>query len=106
MTWMAQMAFGTLERFMLNEREAVAVSGEKHAAAAHSGHTYRYRILVFEGAGRHPVYAVNLENTILGDWLLSEQEGPQHRVLERLAGPLSYDQFRIKALEHALSAIK
>ena len=105
MTWMAQLAFGTLERFRLNTWEAIAVSGEKRVAASHTGNTYRYRLLFFEGQNRHPVYAVNLERTILGDWMLSEQAGPEHRVLERLQGPLSYEQFRIKALEHALTII-
>ncbi len=103
---MAQMAFGALERFSLKDREAVAVSGEKQATAARAGHTYRYRILVFEGSSRHPVYAVNLETSILGGWMLSEQDGPRHRVLERLAAPLPYDQFRIRALEYALSALR
>jgi hypothetical protein len=64
-----------------------------------------YRLLFFHPPQSAPVYAVDLETSILGDWVISEEEGPSHRVVQRLSGPLGYEDFRIKALERALERI-
>jgi hypothetical protein len=52
------------------------------------------------------VYAINLESSILGGWVISEQEGPTHRIVQRLSSPLSYEDFRICALERALTKLE
>jgi len=108
---MAQLALGALERFELNGW-AVAAVGTIHGAGSPSGKsssrggsTYRFRLLFSEPGDRRPIYAVNLESSILGGWVISEQEGPTHRILERLTTPLSYEDFRIRALEHALTRL-
>jgi len=96
LSWMSQVTFGTLERFEVGGYSVVAVAGSK-------GATYQYRLLFFESGANTPFYAINLERTILGDGILTEQLGSQHRTLEHLAQPHNYEAFRIKALERALS---
>ncbi|AEJ19275.1 hypothetical protein [Gracilinema caldarium] len=96
LSWMSQVALGTLERFEVAGYSVVAVSGSK-------GATYQYRLLFFEPGAKAPFYAINLEHTILGDVILTEQLGSQHHTLEHLAQPQHYESFRIKALERALS---
>jgi hypothetical protein len=96
LSWMSQVALGPLERFEVEGYSVVAVSGSK-------GATYQYRLLFFEPDAKVPFYSINLERTILGDSIVTEQLGPQHRTLEHLAQPHNYEAFRIKALERALS---
>ncbi len=111
LSWMAQLALGPLERFELNGWAVAAVGTGAGSAAAggkgaqRSGSTYRFRLLFSEPADRRPVYAVNLENSILGGWVISEQEGSTHRIVDRLSLPLSYEEFRIRALERALERL-
>ena len=101
LSWMAQTASGeTLERFELNGYSALALLVSAHGADR--GGAFRYRILFFQAGERRPVYAVNLETSILGDWMLTEQEGDDHRVARRLPGPLDYEGFRVAALERAI----
>ncbi|MFQ3547680.1 MAG: hypothetical protein SNJ56_05025 [Termitinemataceae bacterium] len=95
LSWKSQIAFGTLERFEVSGFQVTAVSGGK-------GATYRYRLLFFPPLGSEPVYAVNLEQTILGDQVLSEQIGKRHHTLEQRSVPHTYESFRIAALERAL----
>ncbi|WP_304226143.1 hypothetical protein [Gracilinema caldarium] len=96
LSWMSQVALGTLERFEVEGYQVVAVAGSK-------GATYQYRLLFFEKTSNHPFYAINLERTILGDGVLTEQIGSQHHTLEHIPLPRNYEEFRIKALERALS---
>jgi len=93
---MSQIAFGPLERFEVMGFSVVAVSGPK-------GGTYQYRLLFFEPHAKAPFYAINLEHTILGDGILTEQLGSKHHTLEHVTQPHHYDEFRIKALARALS---
>jgi hypothetical protein len=111
---MAQLALGALERFELNGW-AVAAVGSVHSGGSGSlggkestrgGSTYRFRLLFSEPGDRRPVYAINLESSILGGWVISEQEGPTHRIVQRLTAPLSYEDFRIRALERALTKLE
>lgn len=102
LTWMAQRAFGTLERFELLGRRVLAVSGSVKGDSS----AYRYRLLFFDPADVKPGYAVNLETSILGEWVISEQEGAVHRVVAHLAAPLSYEDFRIRALERAMQHLE
>jgi len=109
LTWMAQKAFGTLEQFQLYGWSVTAVEVAKKSAPG-SARTkpqggFVYRLLFFHPPQSSPVYAVDLETSILGDWVISEEEGPSHRVVQRLSGPLGYEDFRIKALERALQRI-
>ncbi|GAB1481603.1 hypothetical protein MASR2M78_04180 [Treponema sp.] len=101
LSWMAQLSRGPLERFELRGYSVSAVSGNRSS----SGGTYQYRLLFFETGEHRPFYAVSLESSILGALTISEQRGDKHRILERLDSQLNYEQFRIKALEHALSNI-
>jgi hypothetical protein len=111
LTWMAQKAFGTLEQFQLNGWSVTAVEVAKKAAPGSARSMSKpqggfvYRLLFFHPPQSAPVYAVDLETSILGDWVISEEEGPSHRVVQRLSGPLGYEDFRIKALEWALQRI-
>lgn len=95
-SWISQVALGPLERFELEGYSVIAVSG-------HKGGTYQYRLLFFEAHEQRPFYAINLERTILGDGILTEQIGAQHHTLEHLTQAHNYETFRIKALERALS---
>ncbi|MDL2228911.1 hypothetical protein LJC14_01545 [Treponema sp. OttesenSCG-928-L16] len=108
LAWRAQMSLGTLERFELNGWSVVAVGFERSSAAGGSTppslfSSYRYRLLFFPKGGKEPVYALNLERSILGDWIIGEQEGKNHRVVEHLSLLPSYSDFRIRALERALN---
>ena len=102
LTWIAQRAFGTLEQFELEGRRVLAVNGSVKG----EGSGYKYRLLFFDPKDSKPGYAVNLETSILGEWVLSEQEGPVHRIITHLKGSLNYDEFRIKALERAIEQLK
>lgn len=102
LTWMAQRAFGTLERFELLGRKVLGVSGSVKGDAS----AYRYRLLFFDPSDLKPGYAINLETSILGEWVISEQEGALHRVVVHLSAPLSYENFRIRALERALQHLE
>jgi hypothetical protein len=113
LSWMAQLALGALERFELNGW-AVAAVGAVHGGggglqgskgSSRGGSTYRFRLLFSEPGDRRPVYAINLESSILGGWVISEQEGATHRILDRLPMPLAYEEFRIRALERALTRL-
>ena len=104
LSWMAQMASGPLERFELEGFSVAAVSGAP--SRDRMGASTRFRLLFMQAGDHRPVYAVNLERSILGEWLLTEQEGNAHRIVARLAAPLAYDEFRIKALERALGRLK
>lgn len=113
LSWMAQVALGTLERFELNGW-AVAAVGTRHGTgntagggqdSRRGGSTYRFRLLFSEPGDRRPIYAINLESSILGGWVISEQEGSTHRIVDRLAMPLTYEEFRIRALERALERL-
>ncbi|QQO07536.1 hypothetical protein [Breznakiella homolactica] len=120
LAWRAQLVLGTLERFELNSWAVAAVGPEKglpHAentlfraqkSAEHRNSpfsTCRYRLLFFPKGKTEPVYTINMESSILGDWILAEQYGKNHRILEHLRGPLNYEGFRIKALEKALEKL-
>lgn len=105
LSWMAHLAGGeTLERFELYGYRAVAVRVD--AKASRRGETYRYRLFFTPPAERHPIYAINLETSILGEWMLTEQVGTGHRIVKRLPSPLDYDTFRVLALERAVEALK
>ncbi len=104
MSWMAQMANGPLERFELEGFSVAAVSGAP--SRDRTGASVRFRLLFTESGDHRPVYAVNLERSILGEWLLTEQVGDAHRIVSRLDSPLAYDAFRIRALERALKELK
>jgi hypothetical protein len=106
---MAQLALGALERFELNGWAVAAVGTVRGGTGSlagkdisRGGSTYRFRLLFSEPGDRRPVYAINLESSILGGWIISEQEGSTHRIVERLSTPLTYEDFRIRALERAL----
>lgn len=103
LSWMMQAASGALEKFELNGWAVVAVGLSTPDEGA--GRGYRFRMFFSPPADRRPVLAINLERSLLGEWLVTEQEGPDRRVLERLDGPLHYDGFRIKALERALEKL-
>lgn len=100
-SWMAQKAFGTLERFELDSWSVLAVKGTTGSTS--SGKTYKYRLLFFKKHETRPVYAVNLEASILGEWVISEQHDTAHSIIHRLSAPITYDEFRIMALERAIS---
>lgn len=104
LSWMAQLSGGRiLERFSLYGYAATAL----HLGGGTEGGkgTYRYRILFAQPGERRPVYAVNLESSLLGAWLLTEQEGSAHRVVSHLEAPPDYDDFRILALERAAARL-
>jgi hypothetical protein len=108
---MAQKAFGTLEQFKLNDWSVTAVEVSKKRAPGSARSMskpqggFLYRLLFFHPPQSSPLYAVDLETSILGDWVISEEEGQVHRVVQRLSGPLGYEDFRIRALERALERI-
>jgi hypothetical protein len=102
LSWMGQLAGGALERFDLRGFSIAVVSPTGSRASVRGG-TYLFRLLASPPGDRRPVYAINLESSILGDWLLTEQIGHAHSVLEHLAAPLSHEEFRIRALERLLS---
>jgi hypothetical protein len=105
LSWIAQAAGGeTLERFTLNGYSAVSILVS--ARADHRGGTYRYRMLFAENPGERPVYAVNLETSILGEWLVTEQAGTDHKILHRLPNVVDYERFRVLALERAVSRLE
>jgi hypothetical protein len=122
LSWRAQMALGTLERFELNQWSVTAVGPEKglpkerdtlfsHKAQVQRKKespifaSCRFRLLFFPKGGAEPVYTVNMETSILGGWVLAEQEGKNRHIVAALPGPLHYGEFRIRALEHAMSKL-
>ncbi len=105
LSWMAQSAAGeTLERFDLCGLSATAVLVAPREDER--GGTYRYRLLFAEAGERHPVYAVNLESSILGEWLVTEQLGSEHRIVHRLPGLVGYERFRVLALDRAVAILE
>ncbi len=101
LSWVAHLAGGIiLERFTLNGYSVVSL--RIRTSGGPSGATYRYRMLFSEPGDRSPIYAVNLEASLLGDWVLTEQEADSHRVIGHAEGTEDYDSFRIHALEQAL----
>jgi hypothetical protein len=127
LSWRAQMALGTLERFELNQWSVTAVGPETglpkidSSLFARSGktggkkgktvrsplfNTCKFRLLFFPKGGTEPVYTVNMETSILGDWVLAEQEGKNRHIIGHLPAPLHYGDFRIRALEHAMTRLE
>lgn len=105
LSWIAQLSTGEiLERFEVGGLSAVALLVP--AREGPKGSAYRYRMLFSEKGERHPVYAVNLEASILGEWMITEQRGSEHRVVSRLPSPIDYEKFRVLALERALPKIE
>lgn len=105
LSWIAQAGGGeTLERFDLSGYSAVSILVS--ARADHRSGTYRYRMLFSEKDARRPVYAINLETSILGEWLITEQIGKEHRILHRLPNVVDYERFRVLALERAVSKLE
>ncbi len=102
--WQAQTLRGTLERFDIESFQAVTVGVSVRKETR--GSAYRYRLFLFTPSERVPVYAINLESDIFGEWLLTEQLAKAHRILRRLNGPLVYEEFRINAVEYALVQVK
>lgn len=99
------MAVGEiLERFVVQGLSVVALF--VHPREGVTGGAYRYRLLFSPPGERHPVYAVNLEASILGEWMLTEQWGAEHRVLARLPTLIDYERFRVLALDRALPRIE
>ncbi|MDR0389903.1 MAG: hypothetical protein LBH73_07520 [Spirochaetaceae bacterium] len=123
LSWRAQMALGTLERFEFNQWSVTAVGPETGLSKteARSGkagsrkektarsplfNTCRFRLLFFPKDGTEPVYTVNMETSILGDWVLAEQEGKNRHILGHLSSALHYEDFRIRALEYAMTRLE
>jgi hypothetical protein len=104
LSWIAQAAGGeTLERFELSGYSVVSILVS--ARADHRNGTYRYRMLFSEKNDRRPVYAVNLESSILGEWIITEQIGKEHRILHRLPSVADYERFRVLALDRAVAKL-
>ncbi|MDR1212349.1 MAG: hypothetical protein LBK40_08985 [Spirochaetaceae bacterium] len=123
LAWRAQTALGTLERFELNQWSVTAVGLEKalpsrqdtlfsqKAPARRKKEpplfaTCRFRLLFFPKGGSEPVYTINMETSILGDWVLAEQEGKNRHIIGHIPSPLHYGEFRIRALEHAVTRLE
>ncbi|MDR1177595.1 MAG: hypothetical protein LBK64_02070 [Spirochaetaceae bacterium] len=111
LAWRAQTALGTLERFELNQWSVTAVGLEKGLPARREKEpplfaSCRFRLLFFPKGGTEPVYTVNMETSILGDWVLAEQEGKNRHIIDHIPSPLHYGEFRIRALEHAVTRLE
>ena len=105
LSWIAQANGGeTLERFDLSGYSVVSILVSAHAG--NRGATYRYRMLFSEKDSRRPMYAVNLESSILGEWLITEQLGKDHRIIHRLPNAVDYERFRVLALERAVAKLE
>jgi hypothetical protein len=114
LSWRAQLSLGTLERFEFNQWSVAAVGPlsppqSRSHASKHSGKSEsplfkncRFRLLFFPKDQAEPVYAINMETSILGEWVLVEQQGRKRHVVDHLGPPLHYEDFRIRALERAL----
>lgn len=100
LSWRLQTAAGHMEEFNLNGCTVRAVHIPPSAKTHKGG--YRYRLLFFPPGFGEPVRAINLESSILEDWLLTEEKADSHRVLRRFEGEPSWDEFRMLALEAAL----
>jgi hypothetical protein len=118
LSWRAQTALGTLERFDLNQWSVTAVGQDTRSGALSSQKvparrkresplftSCRFRLLFFPKGGTEPVYAVNMETSILGEWVLAEQEGKNRHIISHIPSPLRYGDFRIRALEHAMTRL-
>lgn len=105
LSWMTQLAGGeTLERFELSGYSVVSILVP--VRSAQQGSTYRYRMLFSEKGDRRPVYAVNLESSILGEWLITEQKGSEHHIVHRLPSLTDYERFRVLALDRAVTKLE
>jgi hypothetical protein len=96
LTWMRQLARGGAERFELGGY-GVAVL-DLPPTSAHHEDRYRYRFLAFDRVLGKPVFSVDLESDILGDYCLSIQQGQEHHILSRYDSPPSLAVFRSRAL--------
>ena len=62
---------------------------------------YHIRILFFPNMASKPVFALNLETSILGSLCLTEQYGHEHLNLGHAKEGISYEEFKDWALTYA-----
>ena len=100
MSWMKHLFTGkVVERFRLGDFHATAIripESEKQ-----SWNQYHIRILFFQGKGAKPVFALNLETSILGSLCLTEQHGQEHLNLGHAKEGMTYKEFKEWALSCA-----
>ena len=100
LSWLRDLRLGrVVERFDYGPFRVVAVSipsTESHALTQ-----FHYRLLFFPVRGTKPVFALNLESSILGSYCLTEQTGSRHVSIGHAEEDMSYQEFRLWALEQA-----
>lgn len=100
LTWLKHLTTGrVLERFPFEQHQAVAL--RISATGGSSLDQYHLRILFFPPDSSRPVLSLNLESSILGEYLLTLQSGSEHRVFGRVTEPMSYPDFKRWALQVA-----
>ena len=98
LSWMRQLLTGTVyERF---RQDGDRVVGLRPA----EGSSYRYRLLFFPLNLDKPFLSVNLETSILGSPCFTIEAGTEHRNLGPADFDLTYEEFKIRALEIARDA--
>ena len=97
LSWMRQLLTGTVyERFRHNGDRVVGLKPSKT-----EGSSYRYRLLFFPQNVDKPFMSVNLETSILGSPCFTIESGSEHSNLGPADFDLSYEEFKIHALEVA-----
>jgi len=99
-TWAKQLIAGrVIEKFTFRDFRVVSLdippTEERHL------NRYRYRILFFPKGENRPVLSLNLEFSILGAYLLTEQSGQVHHTLKEVDEGMAYDDFKKWALKRA-----
>ena len=95
LSWMRQLLTGTVyERFRLDGERVVGLKPAKS-----EGSSYRYRLLFFPPDLDKPFMSINLETSILGSPCYTIEAGRDHRNLGPADFDLTYEEFKIHALE-------
>ena len=104
-SWIKHLHTGEIiERFTLGEYRAIAIRIPTTDRSPIN--QYRYRMLFFPAAEHKPVFAVNLEFSILGSYMLTQQRGSQHLKYDQADESTSYEEFRRRAVERACGELK
>ncbi len=105
LTWLKHLMTGqVLEEFSFEGYRTVAVRIPTTARSAVN--QFHLRMLFFPAGSSRPVLCVNLESSILGEYLLTLQSGGTHRTLGSVSEPLSYPDFKGRALMAARQELR
>ncbi len=100
LTWLKHLTIGrVLEEFTFEGHRAVALRVPDTGRNATG--QFHLRLLFFPPGASRPVLSVNLESSILGEYLLTLQSAGMHRNLGPVPERLDYPAFKERALQAA-----